>query len=48
MNKEQYLELLMLLSALESWAMSQKERMPEYLHESITDAVSSLSKEVLK
>lgn len=48
MNKEQHLELLMLLSALESLAMAQKERMPDYLHDRICEAVTYPSKEVLK
>ena len=48
MNKQQCLELLMLLSALESWAMSQDKRMPDYLHDSIAESVGLLSKEVLK
>jgi hypothetical protein len=35
MTKLEALNALKLLSALESWAMSQKERMPDYLHEDI-------------
>ena len=48
MTKEQYLDLLMLLSALESWALSSKERLPDYLHDRINDNVDALRKEVLK
>lgn len=48
MNKEQCLDLLMLLSALESWALSQKEAMPDYLLDRITDSVNLLTREVLK
>lgn len=47
MNKQQYLDLLMLLSALESWAMAQKETLPGYLHDRICEAVTLLSSEVL-
>ena len=48
MNKGECLELLTLLSALESWAMSQKEAMPDYLHDRICNSVELLSREVLK
>ncbi len=48
MTKAQYLDLLTLLSALESWAMSQKEAMPDYLLDRITDSVNLLTQEVLK
>lgn len=48
MNKQQCLELLTLLSALESWALSQKERLPDYLHDRICQATTLLSREVLK
>lgn len=48
MTKEYTLELLMLLSALESWSFSTKERLPDYLHDRLSDAVAVLSLEVLK
>ena len=48
MNKGECLELLTLLSALESWALSQKEPLPDYLHDRICTATTRLSQEVLK
>lgn len=32
MSKKEMLDLMRLLSALESWAMSRSERLPDYLH----------------
>lgn len=49
MTKSECLELLKLLSALESWSFaSQQERMPDYLSDRLTDAIEVLTKEVLK
>ena len=48
MNKEQYLDLLKLLSAIESWSFSTNHDLPDYLHERLCDAIESLTKEVLK
>ena len=48
MTSEQCLQLLMLLSALESWAFATKERLPDYLHDDLCGAVEALRKEVLK
>lgn len=48
MTKQEYLELLMLLSAMESWTFSVKECLPDYLHERLSNAIESLSNEVLK
>lgn len=48
MTKDQYLNLLMLLSALESWAMSSKEHLPDYLYDRISDSVEALRKEILQ
>ena len=49
MDKQQHLEILMLLSALESWSFSVTgSRLPDYLYERIANAVEALSKEVLK
>lgn len=47
-TKEQSLELLKLLSALESWAFSVKTGLPDYLHERLCDAIGQLTEEVLK
>ena len=48
MTKEQCLNLLMLLSAMESWSFSTKERLPDYQNDMLSEAVSVLSAEVLK
>ena len=48
MTKEQLLELIKLLSALESWSFSAGQRMPDYLFEKIDKAMDELTREVLK
>lgn len=48
MNKEQALKLIKLLSALESWAFSTNNTLPEYLHEDLCEAVKKLEKIVLE
>lgn len=48
MNKEQALEIIKLLSALESWGFSANEMFPAYLHEDLRRIVNQLSDEVLK
>ena len=48
MTKEQMLDLLMLLSALESWTFATKERLPDYLHDQLSRVIDIASKEVLK
>ena len=48
MTKEQYIDLLMLLSALESWALSASTTMPDYLHDRLCVTVNLLTKEVLR
>ena len=47
MTKEQSLDLIKLLSALESWAFSTKQTLPDYLFERIEIAIDVLTKEVL-
>ena len=47
MDKSQTLELLMLLSAVESWSFADKHRMPDYLYIRIDSAIDSLKKELL-
>ena len=47
MTKSDALDLLMLLSALESWMFSVDKRPPDYLIERIDTAVELLKKEVL-
>lgn len=48
MNKEQCLEILKLLSSIEGWCFSTKERLPDHLLERLNEVVELLSKEVLK
>ncbi len=48
MTKEQMLEIIKLLSALESWSFSAGHRMPDYLFEKIDKAMDELTQEVLK
>jgi len=47
MTKADKLELLMLLSALESWSFADKHMLPDYLHERLDKAVNKLTGEVL-
>ena len=48
MNKEQALEILILLSALESWGFSVDRRIPDYLHDNLNNAMNELRKIVLE
>ena len=48
MTKEQILQIIKLLSAVESWSYADKHRMPDYLYERIDEAMTLLEKEVLK
>ena len=48
MDKASALELLMLLSALESWAFSSNTKLPDYLHERIGLKIDELSEIVLQ
>jgi hypothetical protein len=47
MTKEEALKNIKLLSALESWAFSTKERLPDYLHEDLCNALEVLERIVL-
>lgn len=47
-DREQHLEILKLLSALESWSFSTHHNLPDYLHERLCAAIEQLTKEVLK
>lgn len=47
MTKPQALDLLMLLSALESWSFSTGKPMPDYLLERLDVALAVLRDEVL-
>jgi len=42
MEKKQAIELLMLLSALESWALSLSKPLPDYLHDNLVNSMSNL------
>ena len=48
MTKEEALQAMMLLSALESWAFSTKNLLPDYLHEELHKSMEVLSKIVLE
>ena len=48
MAKQELLQILKLLSAMESWAYSQSTRLPDYLVEDIQRAMEVLEREVLK
>ena len=48
MTKEQILDTIKLLSALEAWSFAEKHRLPDYLLADLDAAVELLSKEVLK
>ena len=48
MTRIQALEIIKLLSALESWSFSLKEKLPTYLTDQIAASIEVLEKEVLK
>jgi hypothetical protein len=48
MNKEEALQAIKLLSALESWAFSQSTRLPDYLVEDIQSSMNVLERIVLE
>lgn len=48
MTKLEHLALLRLLSALESWVMSQQTNLPDYLGEQLGDLMERLQEEILK
>ena len=47
MTKNQILDLLMLLSAIESWSFADKHHMPDYLCERIDKSIDLLRVELL-
>ena len=47
MTNPQILDLLMLLSAIESWSFADKHRMPDYLYERLDTAIDLLRKELI-
>lgn len=48
MTKVETLEVIKLLSALESWSFAEKHSLPDYLYEKITLSMEVLEKELLK
>jgi len=48
MTKEEALKIVKLLSALESWAFSQPNRMPDYLVEDTGTAMEILERIILE
>ena len=47
MTKEQALEIIKLLSAVESWSFSAGHMLPDYLHDRLSAIVEDCSKLVL-
>lgn len=47
MTKPEALEIIMLLSALESWAFSTGKPLPDYLMDRLQNALDVLRKEIL-
>ena len=47
MDKSEILEIIKLLSALESWSFSTKNNLPDYLFERLDATLVALTKEVL-
>jgi hypothetical protein len=48
MTKEQILNTIKLLSALEAWSFANNHRLPDYLLENLDQTIDVLSKEVLQ
>lgn len=48
MRKEEALQIIKLLSAMESWALAQNKQMPEYLLQHLRDALDVLERVVLE
>lgn len=48
MNKPDMLEILMLLSALESWSFADKHQIPDYLFERMESVIGKLTDKVLE
>lgn len=48
MTKQEALRIIKLLSALESWALSTKNPLPEYLQEDLCNAVAVLEHILLR
>ena len=48
MIKPEALEIIMLLSAVESWSFSVGHKFPDFLYERLANAIEVLRQEVLK
>ena len=48
MTKVEIVELIKLLSAMESWSFADKHALPDYLYDKLSDAMEVLTKEILK
>lgn len=48
MTKQQALDIIKLLSALESWSFANNQRMPDYLYENICTAIEVLTSQVIE
>lgn len=48
MTRQNKLDILLLLSALESWGFAEKHYLPDFLTERLCEAITLLSAEVLK
>ena len=47
MTNKDKLDLIMLLSAMESWSFSVQSHFPDYLYERLSNAVELLTNEIL-
>lgn len=47
MTKEELIEIMMLLSALESWSYATGNRMPEYLLDRLDNMIGEIRREIL-
>lgn len=47
MTRQDKLNILILLSAIESWSFSLNARLPDFLHERLGETMALLEKEVL-
>jgi hypothetical protein len=48
MTKEQILEVLKLLSALEAWSFAEKHNLPDYLFDRLDKSIQVLTAKVLE
>ena len=48
MSKQELLDLIKLLSALESWSLSSSSILPDHLHDKIDASMAILEREILK